>query len=388
MSLYDKIKSSDNPIKAYGDALVQLTAQNRSLCVATLELSPVCNFTCPFCFARQSAQALAAKGEHILRFDGWQRIIDGLSEMQVMSLSFTGGECMLHPDFTRIYRYAYEKGFEISLLSNGSAVTDEIIRLFCACPPQSMYFTVYGASPETYETVCGNALWYERVLANLRKMKEAQLQFALQFTADKENLADMEQIYALAKSLDVPVRQNGLFIAYGECSSETAQAREADPAEFERISKQLYFQEHQTTEQEYLQRPVAAITPVQQPVIEKGIPCTAGRNACYIDYRGVMTPCVIFDAISVDTAGKTIRECWQQLVAACDEVPRLVECTNCLHRTKCKTCIAAHYNDTKQFGKPSPRLCYKLKYPEKAREIEERFAREGHLRSDIDLIKA
>lgn len=380
MSLYDAVKNADNPYQAFQEAVSDLVSANRFPLSAVFELSPVCNFKCPFCYARVSPEELAARGEKVLRFADWKRFIDEARAMGTFKLTLTGGECMLHPDFCEIYRYAYAQGCELTLMTNGSCVTPEILEMFRDCPPEGVYLTLYGSSPETYETVCGSAAFYDRVLRNIRALKELGLLVVLQFTADRDNVAELETVYALSKALDAPLRYTVAEQSFRRCTPEMLEEFAPEQELLHDAARAIYLDRSGLTEEAY---DAAGDEPVQllkMPVIEKGMPCGAGRNSFCINYRGEMLPCVVFDAVSVKTDGRLLSDCWKELVRGCDEIPRLVECTNCIHRMHCRSCIAQHYNACKQFGVPAPRLCWKQKYPERAAEIEKFYAEHGYLR--------
>lgn len=377
MSLYDILKDAEHPVPSFGDAIQRLGRDKRILMTATLELSPICNFTCPFCYARVSPEQLRERGEQIMRFDEWKRYIDEFAAMNVDGIILTGGECMLHPDFERIYRYIYGKGMAVTVMTNSSCLTDSILQMLCECPPDGIYTTLYGGSPETYQTVCGNAAYFDRVLANIRRMAEAKLEVVLQITVSNDNIGDLEKVDRIAKELDIPLRISTNLIRSGRCTEELLEENSVNEDEVNEIADRMYGTD-------MFEKEPITIFPVPQPVIEKGMTCAGGRCSCAITYRGKMQTCVVFDALSVETKGRPLADCWRELVALCDEVPRLVECINCLHRPRCQSCMARHYNDTKEFGKPSPRLCFKCTHPERAKEIEERFAKNGYLMSDAD----
>lgn len=377
MSLYDRLKSAPYLVPEFGRAIQEEARAKRFLMSVTLELSPVCNFSCPFCYARVSPEQLAQNGEKIMRFDDWKRYIDEFAAMGTEHLTLTGGECMLHPDFEKLYLYAYEKGFDINLMTNSSCLTDSILQMLCQYPPLGIYTTLYGGCPETYQTVCGNAAFFDRVLKNIRRMVEAKLQVVLQITVSNDNVGDLEAVDRIAKELGVPLRVTYSLVQAGGCDEHIISENSVNEAVFNEYADRIQ------TPGIFEDRPVT-ITPVQRPVVEKGMTCAGGRCSCAITWRGAMQPCPVFGAVRVETEGKTMPDCWKELVALCDEVPRLVECTNCVHRPKCQSCMARHYNDTKQFGKPSPRLCFKCLHPEEANAIEERFAKNGYLMSDAD----
>ena len=380
MSLYDAVKNAADPYHALQDAVNGLASAKRFPLSAVFELSPVCNFKCPFCYARLSPEELAAKGEKVLRFSDWKRFIDEARAMGTFKLTLTGGECMLHPDFCEIYRYAYGQGCDISLLTNGSCVTPEILAMFRDCPPESIYLTLYGSSPKTYETVCGSAAFYDRVLQNVHALQDLGLQVVLQFTADRDNVAELKDIYALSKTLGVPLRTTVAELSFRRCTPEMLEEFAPEQETLEDVARSIYFDRKRITEEAFRASDDEPVQFAKMPVIEKGVPCGAGRSSFCINYRGEMLPCVVFDAVSVKTDGRPLADCWKELVRGCDEIPRLVECTNCIHRMHCRSCIAQHYDACHQFGVPAPRLCWKRLHPERAAEIQKFYDEHGYIR--------
>lgn len=384
MSLYDVVSAADDKLSALRDEFTRLSREERKPMYALLELSPLCNFTCPFCYARVSPEQMKKNGEHVMRFDEWKRIIDGLCELNVMTVALSGGECMLHPDFQKIYRYAYGKGLCVSLLTNCSALTPEIAEMLKECPPEKISITMYGASPETYERVCGNAAYYDKVVRNIRLIDELDFDYSLAFTANCDNLDDLEAISDFADSLGVPFAHTIDFIKYRRCGDEIIAENAPDRTKYDEIVKRIDSKKGvgnfvDKLSEDYLDSFVVG-KKKDEGEEKKGIRCSAGRSLCAINYKGEMQPCITFDAISVDPNGRSISDCWNEIVKQCDEVAVLRECRTCLFRLKCRMCISQHYNDTKQFGVPSPRLCYKRLYPEKAKMLEQKYNETGDLR--------
>lgn len=76
------------------------------------------NFHCRYCFAK-------FHNPKDLDGNGWKKVIDNLKQSgMVTRLNFAGGEPVLHPDFPEIVEYAYQQGFELSLITNGSLMAD------------------------------------------------------------------------------------------------------------------------------------------------------------------------------------------------------------------------------------------------------------------------
>lgn len=372
MSLYNKIKDAADTRDAFWFHINRNTRQKRFLLSAMLELSPICNFSCPFCYVRRTPKELADEGKNILRYDYWANIIDQLAEMNVMSLSFTGGECMLHPDFCEIYRHAIDKKMVVSMISNGSCLNDEILNLFIKFPPRIINITMYGASSETYEAVCGNNTFYERVLMNVRRLTEHHIPVCLQTTISKDNVDDLAAIYGLSRELHTKFGYSGTFIRFQRCTEEIQEINSVD----ENVLKNTVTN---MVREDEIKDPLLS-TVVPKPVVNPfGVACSAGRNVAFINHEGKIQPCVSFDGIQISTFEHTVEDCWAMIVSACDKIPQITECDGCIHWNKCKHCFAMHYYDTHDFTKPSPRLCFKMLHPEEAARIEAYYAEHGVL---------
>ncbi len=380
MSLYDELIKSKNRSVEFPQILNDITVRKGVLTNCTIELTPLCNFTCKFCYARKSPEQLKAKGERVFRFDDWKRYIDELADMHCMTLIITGGECTIHPDFAEIYRYAYEKGFVITVFTNGSHISDDILDLFAQLPPLRIFLTMYGASPETYKTVTGRAEWYEIVKANLEKLVAAKQDVIIQNTMSSENIADTEVLFDYAQTLGCEFRYSSSLNAYGNCTDDVYDEVKADRDTAQQVNVNIWRKQRGMSEEEY-KRHIAEVKTsfVPQKVDPNaiGIRCSAGRNACFIGYNGFMQVCNTFDAFKVDTKGRTLADCFNELSMWAKTLPRIKECEGCIHSFHCSSCTALHYNDTKQFGVPSPRVCFKILEPEKARKEQEYFEKYG-----------
>lgn len=228
----------------------------------------------------------------------------------------------------------------------------------------------YFAAPET------------RICAD----KGLGLQVVLQFTADRDNVAELESIYALSKSLGLQLRYTVAEQSFRRCTPEMLEEFAPEQEMLYDAARAIHLDRSGLTQEAYNAQADEPVQFAKVPVVEKGMPCGAGRNSFCINYRGEMLPCVVFDAVSVKTDGRPLADCWKELVRGCDEIPRLVECANCIHRMHCRSCIAQHYNACKQFGVPAPRLCWKQKYPKRAAEIQKFYDEHGYSRrKDVEI---
>ena len=371
MSLYEAVKNSADRKKTFDEYLTYIARQNRYLLRTLLELSPVCNFLCPFCYARKTLGELSEEGKSILRFPFWKSILDQLSEMGVMYIGLTGGECMLHPDFLQIYEYAAQKGFFVYLISNGSCLTDDILETFKKYPPIGVNITIYGGSEETYQKISGRGEYYNIVKNNLQKLSEANVPFSIQMTVSRDNVKDVPKVFELSRHFNVRFSCANTLISCERCTKDVQAINNVSDDEYRKAMRLL----HQ------IDNAGSTVTQLAVPkkINIKGITCSAGRSSAFINHEGEMMLCVSYQETRVSTFEHSVKECWQEIVKAADQIPQIDECNGCIHATHCIHCFGAHYYDTGKFATPSPELCFKKKHPEEAAKIEAYYEINGSL---------
>ena len=374
--LFDKLKNDDNQKETFGKIITVLERQSNILNNAYLQLTPLCNLNCKMCYAKMLPGEVDDLGKHILRFEEWKWYIDQLQEMGTSTLSLTGGECMMHPDFEKIYSYAYDLGFGVVLLTNGTCITKRLFDLFCDKPPDNFSITVYGNTPEIYEKLCGDRNSYHRVYSTIDKLLEHKFSVLVKYTVTSENISDLYDSYLYFKQKGIQLRYQNSLMIFNKANFDTVSRLTVDEDLFLRTEKLIngssYHQESEAQDMAFVD-----ILRQSRKFSKKGIRCSAGRCICHIRWDGMMTPCVSFEDDLVDPREIGIKSAWERMNNWADNFLALEECDRCLHQLRCHQCAALHYNDTGVMGKPSPRLCWKLNHPEEAKSVEERLIKKG-----------
>lgn len=180
--------------------------QNFIPLTATFELTPFCNFSCVMCYVRLTKEAAEKQGR-LLSAEKWLEIARQAKEMGTLYVTLTGGEPFLHPEFWKIYSELNKMGFLISILSNGSMIDEEAMAKFREYGmPFSVKLTLYGASNETYEKVCGSPDGFTRISKAVDLLKEAGVPLKMTSTIVRENAEDLQQIYSFAREKGVPMQ--------------------------------------------------------------------------------------------------------------------------------------------------------------------------------------
>lgn len=373
-SLYDILHGVDPDRKTeiFREAMTDITMAGRWPQNAVLELLPLCNLNCKMCYVRKSAEE-AEKLGGIIQGEEWCSIADRCVDLGVLNFTFTGGECMLHPEFFDIYNHVYEHTPFITLMSNAGLITDEHIELFKRRTPYKIVITVYGGSRETYGRLCGNADAYDRVMEALWKLRENEIPFYIQMTVTKDNMLDVPAVMKLADDLGVRFQYMDSLTCFGNATEETTHEESADHTKVVELLRSFRPVNTPAVEATATPEEIVARHRIQGKPPRPGIRCNAARNTLVINWQGNMQPCTVLDAYQANIRHAELRQCWLDMVRWADEQIVVPECYGCLFVTKCVSCIAQHYNDTHDFSKPSPRLCWKRLHPEESAAMEADF---------------
>ena len=80
-----------------------------------------CNYHCGFCFTKGLSDQFLSK-------EMWISIFIDLRNRGVEKINFAGGEPFLHPELIEYCKICKELGFTVSIISNASLITEEVLR--------------------------------------------------------------------------------------------------------------------------------------------------------------------------------------------------------------------------------------------------------------------
>lgn len=157
----------------------------------TFELTGRCNLGCKMCLVRVDRKRMDELGLRERTADEWIHMAEQAAKAGTLGLLLTGGEVMLRPDFCEIYEAIAKMGFLLTVYTNATIVTDRVMELFRRYPPHKIGVTMYGASNETYQRLCGCPDGYDRFVEGTRQLSGLPSLFDTRTTIVKDNLADL-----------------------------------------------------------------------------------------------------------------------------------------------------------------------------------------------------
>ncbi|MBI3300245.1 MAG: radical SAM protein [Elusimicrobia bacterium] len=144
----------------------------------SLELTYRCNHRCNMCFLygdhlRPQNPVLDTIGRRReLSAAEWSLALEGIRETGTRSLVFTGGEAFLKEGLLGLLGQAKVLGFSVSLLSNGSRITEDAARELVRIGVDFVRFSLDG-DRETHDEICG-APNYDLLMASVRRIVRAK----------------------------------------------------------------------------------------------------------------------------------------------------------------------------------------------------------------------
>lgn len=320
----------------------------------TFELTSRCNLSCRMCYIHQNNRDELVRRE--LTAKQWLEIAEAAAENGTLLLLLTGGEPLIRRDFEEIYLACKRLGFSVCLNTNGTLINDEIISLFKEYMPARVNLSLYGASPEAYERVCGNAQAYEKAFSNALALKAAGIPVKINFSVSQYNREDIGAVYSWAIKNEICIE--GATYMFPPVRAGKA-AAEADrmPPEIAALSA-VECEQSCFSRADYLRRARVVVNKKRPDgvtascVDEAGehIFCRAGTSTFWISWDGKMTPCGMMYKPACDVTSTGFAAAWNEVHARTADIILPSECSSCSLRPICDVCAASCLAETGAFG--------------------------------------
>ena len=303
---------------------------------ATLELTSRCNLRCRHCYLGDQAEqhkkrALERDTEAV------KASLREWADAGALYLLITGGDPMMRKDFTEIYRFAREQGMLVTVFCDGILVTDKIISLFQELPPRKVEISIYGATPETYESVTRVPGSHAAAWRGIHRLLDAGITVALKTVMMTLNEHEMEDMAAQAESLGLKFRHDAAIFPCLPDSSKDPLNLRVSP---ERV---VSYDLADPKRLEHWQKAVHKLD--QFPVSDRLYTCGAGATGFYCDPYGGLSPCLMTTHYRYDQGTRSFQDLWDHELGFIRQKKR-ARSDSCLtgpQRAACTHCPAMNY---------------------------------------------
>ena len=341
--------SDANPVEK---RLVEKANRLRIPITTAFELTPVCNLNCRMCYVRLGKKQAEALGG-VRSMDFWLDLAKQFLEAGNLFILLTGGEPLLYPHFRELYVKLHEMGIVLSANTNALLLDEETADMLQKYPPRFVRLTLYGASDETYERLCGVKNGFTQCMQAIQLLQERGINTRINLTMTTLNQEDYlpmlnlcleKGIFAMAANyisvFSNPEKGSEEILKirntpYQAALNEVRMKARKDGKNFAQYVEERY---------QYLTQPV-------YPQMEgTALNCRAGKSSCWVNWKGELKACVDLEKPSFDLTKTSVKEAWVQLKEAVTHLPLHTECKDCKLKPFCDVCYANATNEKKHCG--------------------------------------
>jgi heme b synthase len=343
------------------------------------EITRNCNLSCVHC--RAAATNGPYSGE--LSTEACLHLVDGVAEAGNPIVILTGGEPLMRPDIFEVARYGTDKGLRMVMAPNGTLITPEKARQMADAGIQRISISLDGATRERHDAFRGVAGAFDGALQGIRHAREAGVEFQINTTITKANLAEIPLIQELAVELGAVAHHIFLLVPTGR--GKYLLDAEIDAQEYEETLNWFYDQREvsplqlkATCAPHYYrilrQRAKAEGKTVTfeshgLDAVTRG--CLGGTGFCFISHRGRVQPCGFLDLDCGNVTETSFSDIWRgsEVFLALRDYDHLKgKCGACEYKRVCGGCRARAYEATGDHLAEEPLCSYQ---PLKTRQGQE-----------------
>lgn len=325
----------------------------------TFELTPCCNMACRMCYVRKTKQEQEAIAP-LRTAQEWLRLGRTAREAGMLYLLLTGGEPFLRPDLPEILSGLHALGLVITINSNGTLIDEKTVAWLKDCPPARINITLYGASDETYDRLCGNPRGFTQVVRAIRLLKEAGITVKLNCSVTPHNADDLEQMFAFAEQEQLilqatcymfpPLRRDASMVGKNDRFTPEEAARQNARIVCLSMGRERFRARMEAEDRPPIQTEPGEDCP-ELPVEGLGMRCRAGRCSFWVTWEGKLLPCGMFPTEGAPNVFESdFLQQWQHIREMVAAIRLPAECTACELRDSCKACAAMVLTETGGFS--------------------------------------
>lgn len=342
-----------------------------------IDLTYRCDFSCVHCYCKNIGPPAGELSTQEIK-----KIFDDIAEEGCLWLALSGGDPLTRPDFKEIYLYARQKGFILTILTNGYRLGATMIDFLKKYPPCSIDITLNSLREKVYCRITGLPRALNRVKKNIQSAAKAGLNLIIKANCLKENQNEIGMIKhwtesILGKPADNLYRFRYDKIIFPRLNGGKEPCRHRldfkDMADVSREDKDM--------EKEYCR---SLKTPVYRPrkKIHPLYACDTWKNAFFIDPFGRLKFCSHSEQFSSVLRRTSFRRGFY------DIFPKIAQarfktkspCRTCDLRLYCISCPAIAYLETGDEEKPAEYFCRLAHQLEKEISLFQKQDENGRLR--------
>ena len=333
------------------DLLDKHFAKHPTIFDLQMDITQACTERCIHCYIPEYNPVF-------LPFVQIKKVIDEFRKQGGICLSLSGGECMMHPDFDEIVRYARLKDLIVSVLSNLTLCTDEKIKVLQEAEA-TVQVSLYSMNPTTHDAITKRPGSWILTKTAIEKLRVAQIPCRISCPTMKPNYKDYLDVLAYARSLKMDAQTDFIIMGKMDCDTSNLKCR-LDLKETRHILEDIVFKSLPINN-EYFDPAKKADMRSDSEWSEEHV-CGACVSSVCLDADGHYYPCPAFGGVNLGSCYEhDLNWIWNEspetLRIRAVRGKDFPKCVHCKDRDYCSVCMCRNYNETGDMFKPAEHFC-------------------------------
>lgn len=307
-----------------------------------VELTSKCNERCIHCYIPHEYKL------NNIDNSVFYSLLKQLKEMNTLSLTLTGGEPMLHPNFKEFLGEAKKQDFAISVLSNLTLLDDEIIDILSEESISSVQTSLYSLIPEHHDAITKLHGSFEKTMNAIRLLIERDIPVQISCPTMSINKDDYADVLAWAQ--DHHIRAHTDYSIMAKYNHDTSN-----------LKYRLSCEECGKIIQDLLNGDINYQKAILDPEFLAKVECLnenpeenfcgAGYSSCCIVSNGDVYPCAGWQSyVCGNIKEQSLEDIWlhsEKLIALRNIKRRdIKKCLNCTNKAFCSPCLTRFANES------------------------------------------
>jgi radical SAM protein with 4Fe4S-binding SPASM domain len=319
------------------------------------EVTAACNLACEYC----RASATASPDESELTTKEALDFIDQVVPLKPMII-LSGGEPLLRPDIFTLAEYATDRGVRVSLATNGTLLSLEMVERIKTAGIMRVSISLDGPDPETHDATRGSGSFdlSMRGIENLR----GEVDFQINMTITKENLDQVGTTMDLAERLGAVAFHLFFLVPTGRGSEDELVTPEEQDEILRWVAKECRKRslEVKVTCAPQYGRVIREVLTESERKGMMGSACLAGTSFVFVSRTGDVCPCGYLPVVAGNVRMESFLQIWENSPVLQDLRKRELvgRCGRCDYRKVCGGCRARAYAKTGDYLESDPLCSY------------------------------
>lgn len=306
-----------------------------------------CNLRCTHCY--MDAREREGKGE--LNTDDGKMLIDQIAEVSKPVLILSGGEPLLRNDVFELAKYGTEKGLRVAIGTNGTLITDHIVRQLRLSGVQRIAVSLDSSAPERHDEFRGVKGSWKRTVEGIEACRRNDVDVQINTTVTQHNYDEIDNIMALAEKLGA----SNFHLFFLVPTGRGKKVEDISPVMYEKMirgvlekSAKCKLNVRPTCAPQFMR--IAKMMKLELKHWSRG--CIAGISYCRIYPTGEVTPCPYLPIKLGNIREKRFKSIWfnSEIFRTLRDFNNLKgKCGVCEYRDVCGGCRARAYGLTSDF---------------------------------------